>query len=80
MTFTSNFISTPFNLTVVIFCGINVATLHYVIGVNPSDVDSIFYWLAFVIAKIGLLTFNFMFALYMTVLLERLRIVCKTIE
>lgn len=65
---------------VVIFCGINIATLHYASGVNTSNIDSIFYWLSFVVAKIGLLTFNFMYSLYMTVLLERLKIVCRTIE
>jgi hypothetical protein len=50
------------------------------IGVDTSQAASIFYWLSFVIGKIGLLTFNFMFALYMTVLLERLRVVGKTVE
>lgn len=76
-------ISWLFNLSpalVVTFCGINIATLHYAIGVNPSNVDTIFYWLSFVIAKVGLLIFNFMYVLYITVLLYRLRIVCKTIE
>lgn len=66
--------------TVVIFCGFNIAILHYIIEVDTSKSATIFYWLSFIIGKIGLLTFNFMFALYMTVLLERLRIVGKTLE
>ncbi|KAL7017683.1 hypothetical protein ACKWTF_010482 [Chironomus riparius] len=69
-----------FAVFIIIFCASSISTLHYVMGVNPSEVASTFYWLSFVVAKIGLLTFNFMFALYMTVLLERLRIVGKTIE
>lgn len=64
----------------VVCCGSNIAIWHYVIGINPSELASKFYWLSFVLAKIGLLTFNFMFSLYMTLLLERLRIVEHTIE
>lgn len=41
---------------------------------------TVFYYFSFIIGKIGLLTFNFLFALYMMVLLERLRLVGKTIE
>lgn len=69
-----------FYFAVVIFCGSKIAILHYIIGVNLSNAASIFYWLSFVVGKIGLLTFNFLFALYMMVLLERLRVVGKTIE
>lgn len=67
-------------ISVVICFGGNIAILHYIIGVDASKPATLFYWLSFVIGKIGLLTFNFMFALYMTVLLERLRIVGKTLE
>lgn len=61
------------------FCGSNIAALHFITGTDGTA-NSIFYWLAFVVGKIGLLAFNFMFALYMTVLLERLHLVEKTIE
>lgn len=61
------------------FCGSNIAVLHFITGTDGTT-TSIFYWLAFVVGKIGLLAFNFMFALYMTVLLERLHLVEKTIE
>jgi hypothetical protein len=69
-----------FYFTVVLCCGCNIAVLHYIISVDTSKPATIFYWLSFIVGKIGLLTFNFMFALYMTVLLERLRIVGKTLE
>ncbi|KAG5673017.1 hypothetical protein PVAND_003095 [Polypedilum vanderplanki] len=67
-------------LIVVVICGSSIAILHYLIGVKPCDYVSKFYWMAFVLAKIGLLTFNFMFALYMMVVLERLIIIRRTVK
>jgi nanoRNase/pAp phosphatase (c-di-AMP/oligoRNAs hydrolase) len=61
-------------------CGIATATLNFLISVNLEDFVTIFYWMAFVLGKFGLLTFNFMFALYMMVLLERLLVIKRTIK
>jgi hypothetical protein len=66
--------------TVVLLCGSSIAVFHYIIGVNDFFSMKLLYWLAFVIGKVGLLTFNMMFALYMSIFLERLRIAGNTIK
>ncbi|EAT36998.2 AAEL010962-PA, partial [Aedes aegypti] len=47
---------------VTLTCGGTLGGLNFMIGVNFNRIWTLFYWLAFVIPKFGLLLFNFQFA------------------
>lgn len=68
------------SFAVIIVCGICVLLLQYLIGVDSDKPSSIFYWLSFCIPKIGLMIFNFLFACYMMILLERLTMLGKALR
>ncbi|CAO1440990.1 unnamed protein product, partial [Diamesa serratosioi] len=84
ISFTRSYIRTKrttiFVCILIIVCGICVLLLQYLIGVDSYKASSIFYWLSFCIPKIGLMIFNFLFACYMMILLERLTMLGKALS
>ncbi|XP_058446460.1 putative gustatory receptor 2a [Malaya genurostris] len=47
---------------VIVTCGSALCGLNFMIGVNWSEIWTLFYWIAFCMPKVGLLIFSFQFA------------------